>query len=91
MQPDKRYTYENAGFNNFLLRSLKSNPSARTVKAGVSPGAGANLAFDRMHIGGSMGDRVRFGRLVAAGELGRFIVMDKTETVEVGWIGDLTD
>lgn len=80
MRPSDRYTYENAGFNNFLLRSLKSNPSARTVKAGVSPGAGGNIAFDRMHIGGSIGDTVTFGRIAVDGAHGNLLFHDERGT-----------
>lgn len=91
MQPNNRYTYENAGFNAFLLRSRKSNPGAQTVRGGVSMGTGKAVAFDRQQIEGMLGDKLKIGRLVLDGRAGRLITLDKSETTEVGWVGDLTE
>lgn len=92
MQPmSSRYTYENAGFNSFLLRSLKSNPGAQTVRGGISMGSGKAIAFDRIAIAGAIGDMLKLGRLILDGPAGRIRVQDKTGTIETGWIGDLTD
>ena len=89
MRPQDRYTYQNAGFNAFMLRSLKSNPGAQTVGGGVSRGNGGNLAFDRQQIEGMLGDKLKVGRLVLNGRSGRIEVLDETETIEMGWVGDL--
>lgn len=91
MQPKTKYTYENAGFSSFLLRSLKSNPGAQTVRGGISMGSGDAIQFDRQAIGGSMADAVKMGRLVFDGLNGRIKVLDKTQTTETGWMGDLTN
>ena len=90
MRPQDRYTYQNAGFNAFMLRSLKSNPGAQTVAGGVSRGNGGSLAFDRTQIEGMLGDKLQVGRIVLDGQLGRLIVLDEARTTETGWVGDLT-
>lgn len=91
MRPSDRYTYENAGFNAFLLRSQKSNPGAQTVRGGISMGTGKPMAFDRQSIEGMIGDKLKIGRLVLDGRAGRLITLDQAETTEVGWVGDLTE
>ncbi len=91
MQPKDRYTYENAGFSAFMLRSRKSNPGAQTVRGGISQGSGKPIAFDRLQIQGALGDKVTIGRLILAGDLGRIIVMDRAKLNEVGWVGDLLE
>ncbi len=88
MRPSDRYTYEQAGFNAFLLRSMKSNPGARTLAGGVSRGS-SNIAFDRLQAEGMLGDKIQVGRLVLDGVSGRMIVLDETRAVESGWVGDL--
>ena len=88
MRPSDRYTYEQAGFNAFLLRSMKSNPGARTLASGVSQGS-SNIAFDRLQAEGMLGDKIQVGRLVLDGVSGRMIVLDETRAVESGWVGDL--
>lgn len=93
MRPSDRYTYENAGFNAFMLRSMKSNPGAQTVRGGISMGTrqGGPMAFDRQAIEGMFGDKVKIGRLILDGVAGRLITLDSTESVEIGWVGDLTN
>lgn len=91
MRPSDRYTYQNAGFNAFMLRSQKSNPGAQTVRGGISTGTGKPMAFDRTQIEGMLGDKLKIGRLVLDGRAGRLITLDQTESTEVGWVGDLTE
>lgn len=91
MRPSDRYTYQNAGFNSFMLRSQKSNPGAQTVRGGISAGTGKPLAFDRQQIEGMLGDKVQIGRIVLDGRAGRIITLDKARIEEVGWVGDLTE
>lgn len=90
MQPQYRYTYEQAGFNGFMLRSLKSNPGAQTLAGGISTGNGGTIAFDRQAIEGSLGGILKVGRVQIDGIKGRIVFLDDTETVENGWAGDLT-
>lgn len=91
MQPKNRYTYENAGFNSFMLRSLKSNAGAQNVAGGISVGNN-NMAFDRQSVEGAIGDTLAIGkRLTLDGNKGRMIVRDTAGTTEEGWVGDLTE
>lgn len=90
MRPQDRYTYEEAGFNSFMLRSMKSNPGAQTLRGGISKGTGRPIAFDRQSIEGMIGDKLKLGRLVLNGPEGRIAVLDRMEINEVGWMGDLT-
>lgn len=91
MRPNSRYTYENAGFNTFMLRSMKSNPGAQTVRGGISVGSGKPMSFDRQALAGAIGDKLAIGqRLILDGNAGRVIVLDATGSTEIGWLGDLT-
>lgn len=92
MRPQDKYTYQNAGFSNFMLRSLKSNPGAQNVNGGVSIGSGSAVAFDRQSVEGAIGDTLAVGRrLNLDGRLGRIIIKDAAGSTEVGWVGDLTE
>lgn len=89
MQQEDRYTYENAGFSGFMLRSLKSNPGAQTLRGSVSMGTPNGFAFDRKMVDGQLGDIVQVGRLILDGVAGRMRVLDEARTTETGWVGDL--
>lgn len=91
MPPQDRYTYQHAGFNSFMLRSLKSNPAATTARTGIAAGPGKPIAFDRQAVAGAIGDKLKLGRLILDGPAGRIVFLDKSGTVETGWAGDLTD
>lgn len=92
MRPGDRYTYENAGFSSFLLRSKKSNAGAQTVHGGISTGSGKPMAFDRQQLAGAIGDVLPVGkRLLLDGRSGRIIVLDSSGSTEIGWVGDLTE
>jgi hypothetical protein len=90
---NSKYTYEDAGFNAFMLRSLKSNPGAQNVMGGISSGVGSggSIAFDRQSVEGMLGDKLTIGRIILDGVAGRMIVLDTARTTETGWVGDLTD
>jgi hypothetical protein len=90
-QQNKRYTYEDAGFNSFLNRSLKSNPSARTLSDRPSTSASNTLNFDKLQISGTIADDLRLGSgLELQGNRARIAVKDDQDT-EVGWVGRLTE
>lgn len=89
MQPqDNKYTYADAGFNGFLLRSRKSNPMANNVSDSISTGTGSPISFDRIQAQGALGGKLTLGRLVLDGIAGRIVTQDQTGT-DTGWIGDL--
>jgi hypothetical protein len=87
--PGRRYTYENAGFNGFMTRSLKSNPGAQTLAGNPSGGARAAINFDMLQSSGAITDSMRIGsKLELQGNNGRLVVKDDSGN-EVGWVGDL--
>ena len=89
MQPGRRYTYADAGFNGFLTRSLKSNMGAQTLFDGPSTGATNQINFDQMQVSGAIADNIKVGsRLELQGNNGRIAVKDDQRN-EVGWVGDL--
>lgn len=88
-QQNNRYTYENAGFNGFMARSLKSNPGAQTLADQPSASASNMMNFDMMNTSGMIADNMRIGaKLELQGDNGRIAVKD-TQGNEVGWVGDL--
>lgn len=89
MQPSNRYTYQNAGFNAFMTRSLKSNPGAQTLAGQPSTGSPGAINFDMLQSSGAITDNLRIGaKLEMQGNNGRVVVKDDAGN-EVGWIGDL--
>lgn len=94
MQPSNtippKYTYINAGFNNFLSRSKKANPFAQILSDGASSSSGTTVNFDRQQIAASLGNVLKLGRISLDGVSGRIAITDKTDTTETAWFGDLT-
>lgn len=88
MRPNDKYTYENAGFNGFMLRSLKSNPGAVNVQGGISTGSGKPVNVDLQSMFGSLGNKITMGRLILDGVNGRVIPLDENGE-ETGWIGNI--
>ena len=90
MSQQNRYTYENAGFNGFMARSLKSNPNAQILADQPSASASSTVNFDMMNTSGMIADNLRVGaRLELQGNNGRIAAKD-TQGTEVGWVGDLS-
>ena len=88
-QQNPRYTYEDAGFNGFLSRSLKANPLAQTVNQGIALGSGTPLNVDMQQLFGALGNKVKIGRIMLNGIDGR-IEMSDENGVDTSWYGDLT-
>lgn len=87
--PQNKYTYEDAGFNGFLSRSLKSNPGVNRLAGRPSVGSPAMINFDMLNSSGAIADNLRIGsRLELQGNKGRIAFKDNQST-EVGWAGDL--
>lgn len=77
MQPDEqRYTYETAGFNGFMMRSLKSSVGVNNVRAGVSMGS-REIAFDRNQTEGMIGDSFAAGSVNINGRAGNITFSDE--------------
>lgn len=80
--------YGNSGFNGFLSRSIKSNPTVMTLQQ-MSGLAGSNMInFDQTQTSGSLGDKIQVGGIIIDGTNRRIVLLDETNT-EVGWIGNL--
>lgn len=88
MQPQDRYTYQNAGFNGFMARSLKSNAGANSVADGIATGSGKAMNFDLQQAFGSLGNKIQIGRIILDGVNGRVIAQDETAT-DTAWFGNL--
>lgn len=88
MQPNS-YDYTSAGFNAFMTRSLKSNPTAQTLYDKPSVGSPNAINFDMLQTSGAITDNMRVGaRLEIQGNNGRIAVKNDAGT-EVGWIGNI--
>ena len=88
MKPNDRYNYSNAGFNNFLVRSMKSNPVAANIASGIAVGSGKPMNVDLQAMFGALGNKIEMGRLVLDGVNGRVIPLDENGE-ETGWIGNI--
>lgn len=86
------YTYEAAGFDNFLLRSIDSNQSNLDSSSQGEGGGSAvkQLDLDRMQSSGGFGDSVTIGNITIDGVAGRISVFDDDHT-EVAQFGKLDD
>ena len=58
---DGTYSYREAGFNQFFSKSIASNPEVRNLRTMGSGSRNNQLAFDRVQVGGSLGDKIRVG------------------------------
>ncbi len=87
MQPNRRYTYTNAGFNGFLSRSVKANPLASKLSDGISRGNNT-MNFDLQQTAGALGDILPIGKIKLDGQIGRISIENKTGDEGV-WLGDL--
>lgn len=87
MPQNDKYTYENAGFNGLMSRSLKSNAFATGVQS-ASASSGTTLNLDRQQIASSLGNSLTLGRIVLDGVNGRVKIIDENG-VETAWFGNL--
>jgi len=87
VQPNKRYTYEDAGFNVLMNRSKKSVMGTGGLK-GSSKGSGRSLNFDLQQVEGSLGDNLRIGHINMKGSKSQIAIEDENG-VELTWVGRL--
>lgn len=76
--PSNKYTYADAGFNNFLSRSLKSIPVAQTLSDGASTSSGRAVNFDRQQVAAPIGNTMQVGLIQLNGQTGDIILPDGT-------------
>lgn len=61
---DENYSYEQAGFDGFMSRSIDTTPQVTLD----SPGPQSNsIAYDRTQISGLIGDTLRIGKIYLNG------------------------
>lgn len=82
-----RYDYSNAGFDNFLNRSIDSNSRVNLGATGGQPSTSRQMAFDRSQVSGFLGDIFQVGR-VQVHAAGYITVLDP-EGNEATRFGDL--
>lgn len=82
------YTYEDAGFNNFLLRSIDSG-SPTTLQQAENSRPRRDINFDQSGISGALGDRIAIGSVTIDGVNGRITITDENaaEVVRIGNLG----
>lgn len=71
---NKRYTYQDAGFNRFFKRSIGSSPD--TVNLQSVSGPNRQLNFDDVQVSGSIGDVLRLGKINLDGKKGNLSFYD---------------
>lgn len=81
------YTYETAGFDGFLSRSVDSISQLNLDSQGP---VSTQLPFDRAQVSGSLGDKLQIGKIRLDGVTGRISVLDDNNN-EVVRIGELDD
>lgn len=76
------YTYENAGYDSFLSRSVDDNPQVNLDSQGPTSTA---FRYDSGQSSGSVGDKISIGSVVIDGTKGRISIYDGgVEIVRLG-------
>ena len=88
---NRSLTYEDAGFNGFLRRTIASNPSVLTLaQMARSSTRQSNLNFDNMQVSGSLGDTLEVGRILIDGASGDGRIDGHDSSANTVWrLGDL--
>jgi hypothetical protein len=74
---DKNYSYEQAGFDSFLNRSIDNQGLANLDDtSGGNVAANRTLNFDQAQVGGSLGDKLTIGNITLDGVEGQIQVSD---------------
>lgn len=81
------YDYTDSGFDAFLSRSIDSVSQVNLESTGPTSTA---KAYDRGQSSGSIGDKIRVGRIVIDGLTGRISIFDENNN-EVSRLGKLDD
>lgn len=86
---ENRYTYESAGFNGFLQRSIDMSKDSPSLDASQS-GSSKQLDLDRMQATGGFGDTVTIGNIKLDGVGGKISIFDDNNN-EVARLGKIDD
>lgn len=79
------FSYTDAGFDNFLSRSIDNLSQVNLDSAGPQSTA---KAFDRTQVSGSLGDSLSIGNIILDGRKGRITISDDNNNTVV-IIGEL--
>lgn len=84
------YSYENAGFDGFLQRSIDSAAGTALDSQSTGGGGSKQLDLDRMQATGSFGDSIRVGNIQIDGVGGKISIYDENsdEVVRIGKLDD---
>lgn len=82
------YSYEQAGFDPFLQRSIGGNYVGVLSDIQSAIGGSNGINYDQTQVSGAIGDKIQVGNIVIDGVAGRISVFD-TSGVEVVRIGSL--
>lgn len=93
MNQGKGYTYENAGFNGFMRRTIASDPGSTTLsQMKRSSLSSNNLNFDNLQVSGNLGDTIEVGRILIDGASGNGRLNGRDENTNTVWrVGDLEE
>ena len=87
-----RYTYEDAGFNGFMRRSIASNPTSLTLADIGGRSNSQEINFDDIQTSGAIGDKFKVGKgVVLHGDIGRISTHNVNTGDETTRLGDLGD
>ncbi len=81
------YSYNDAGFDGFLSRSIDDNPQVNLDSRGPQS---TQMPFDRAQVSGLLGDTLRIGKVHFDGVKGRISIFDDNNN-EVFRAGELDD
>lgn len=93
MNQGKGYTYENAGFNGFMRRTIASDPGSTTLSQMKRASLSSNsLNFDQMQVSGNMADTIEVGKILIDGVTGDGRIDGRDPNSNTTWrVGDLEE
>lgn len=91
MNQNKGYTYEHAGFNGFMRRTIASDPRSTTLTQMKRSSLSSNgLNFDNLQVSGNLGDTIEVGKILIDGSIGDGRIDGRDENTNTVWrVGDL--
>jgi hypothetical protein len=82
MNPQNEYTYEQAGFDGFLSRSIDNLSQVNLDSAGPQSTA---IRYDSAQVSGLLGNTIRIGSIYLDGVKGRISIYDgNNEVIRLG-------
>lgn len=85
-----KYTWQDAGFDAFMQRSLSSDPTPQSLSQIAMLHPQQNINYDQQQVSGNMGDIFKMGGILIDGKLVRIDGIDTNGNV-VWRLGNLGD